>query len=494
MVVMKRLVSILSLCFSLIALAACSTNPATGRSSFTAFMSPEEEVRVGGQEHPKLVEQFGGEYPDRELDAYVRKVGLSLAQTTEMPDLDYSFTVLDDEMINAFALPGGYVHVTRGLLALASNEAEMAGVLAHELGHVTARHSAERYSQSVVAGFGATLLGIAGAAAGVPGVGDMAGYGAQAYLQSYSRDQELEADMLGIRYMTSAGYDPDAMASFFGKMDAFTQLQATIAGDPGAADRFSIMASHPRTGDRVAQAIRLAKVTPVAKPRVGSKTYLSHIDGLVYGDSPAQGVRRGRDFYHPGLRITFRVPPGFVMFNSPRRVVAKGPRKAVIAFDMESEATARSVSDMRNYVGTTWGGRLNLRRVEALDVNGMPAATAATRINTDDGAMDLRLVAIRERPERIYRMIFLTPPSLTGQLSTELQRTTYSFKRLTAAEARAIKPLRVDVITVRKGDSAEALAARMPFDSFRLERFLTLNGLRRGQTPPPGEKVKVIVE
>jgi predicted Zn-dependent protease len=149
---------------------------------------------------------------------------------------------------------------------------------------------------------------------------------------------------------------------------------------------------------------------------------------------------------------------------------------------------------MRSYVGETWGGRLNLQRVEAINVNGMPAATAATRINTNDGAMDLRLVAIRERPERIFRMIFLTPPSSTRQLSTELQRTTYSFKRLTAAEARAIKPLRVDVVTVRKGDSAESLAARMPFDSYRLERFLTLNGLQRGQALPPGERVKVIAE
>jgi predicted Zn-dependent protease len=491
---MKRLASVLSLCFLLIALAACSTNPATGRSSFTAFMSPDEEVRVGGQEHPKLVQQFGGEYPDRELDAYVRKVGLSLSQTTEMPNLPYSFTVLDDEMINAFALPGGYVHVTRGLLALASNEAEMAGVLAHELGHVTARHSAERYSQGVLAGIGATIVGVAGAAAGVPGVGDAAGYGAQAYLQSYSRDQELEADRLGIRYMTNAGYDPAAMASFFRKLDAFAQLEATIAGDPGAADRFGVMASHPRTSDRVAQAIRLAKEAHVAEPKLGSDTYLSHIDGLVYGDSPAQGVRRDRDFYHPGLRITFRVPPGFVMFNSPQQVVARGPQKAVIAFDMESEGTARSVRDMRSYVGETWGGRLNLQRVEAIDVNGMPAATAATRINTNDGAMDLRLVAIRERPERIFRMIFLTPPSLTRQLSAELQRTTYSFKRLTAAEAMAIKPLRVDVVTVRTGDTAESLAARMPFVSYRLERFLALNGLGRGQEPLPGDKVKVIVE
>jgi predicted Zn-dependent protease len=494
MAVMKRLACALSLCFSLIALAACSTNPATGRSSFTAFMSPEDEIKVGSEEHPKVVEQFGGEYSDRQLDDYVQKVGLSLAAKTEMPNLPYTFTVLDDELINAFALPGGYVHVTRGLLALASSEAEMAGVLAHELGHINARHGAERYSQGVLAGIGATIVGVAGAAAGVPGVGDVAGYGAQAYLQSYSRDQELEADMLGIRYMTRAGYDPKAMASFFRKMDAFTQLQATMAGDPGAADQFSIMASHPRTGDRVAQAIRLAKEVPVAEPKVGSETYLSHIDGLVYGDSPAQGVRRGRDFYHPGLQITFRVPPGFVMFNSSRQVVAKGPQKAAIAFDMESGATARSVSDMRTYVGTTWGGRLNLRQVETLDVNGMPAATAATRINTNDGVMDLRLVAIRERPDRIFRMIFLTPPSLTGKLATELRRTTYSFKRLTAAEARAIKPLRVDVVTVGKGDSAESLATRMPFNSYRQERFLALNGLDRGQEPAIGEKVKVIVE
>jgi predicted Zn-dependent protease len=491
---MRRLVSAFSLGFALLALAACSTNPATGRSSFTAFMSPEEEIKVGSQEHPKLVEQFGGEYPDHQLDDYVQKVGLSLSAETEMPNLPYSFTVLDDELINAFALPGGYVHVTRGLLALASNEAEMAGVLAHELGHINARHSAERYSQGVLAGIGATIVGVAGAAAGVPGVGDVAGYGAEAYLQSYSRDQELEADKLGIRYMTRAGYDPAAMASFFRKLDAFTQLQATIAGDSGAADRFSIMASHPRTGDRVEQAVQLAKAGPVAEPKVGSETYLSHIDGLIYGDSPEQGVRRGRDFSHPGLRITFRVPPGFVMFNSANQVVAKGPENAVIVFDVESDATSRSVRDMRGYVGETWGGRLNLQRVEAIDVNGMPAATAATRINTKSGAMDLRLVAIRERPERIFRMIFLTPPSLTSQLSTELQRTTYSFKRLTAAEANAIKPMRVQVVTVGKKDTAESLAARMPFDSYRLERFLALNGLRPGEPLTVGQEVKIITD
>ncbi len=489
---MKRIVAAFLLCLGSVALASCEINPATGRTAFTGFMSPAEELRIGAREHPKLIEQFGGEYADQRLADYVKTVGQSLAATTEMPALSFTFTVLDDELINAFALPGGYVYVTRGLLALASDEAEMAGVLAHEIGHVTARHSAERYSKGVLAGIGATVVGVAGAVAGVPGVADLAGFGAQAYMQSYSREQELEADMLGIRYMSRVGYDPEAMARFFRKMDAYTQLQATIAGDPGAANRFSILASHPRTGDRVAQAIDLAKTAPVAEPKVGSEAYLAGIDGLVYGDSPAHGVRRGRDFSHPDLRITFRVPPGFVMINSPRQVVARGPQNAVFVFDMEREATARGVADMRAYLAQTWAGRLNLEQVSALDVNGMSAATGTTRINTRSGPMDVRLVAIRERPDRIFRMIFLTPPSLTGPLETDLRRTTHSFRRLTATEAQAIKPLRVEVVTVREGDTVESLAARMPFEGYRVERFRALNGLPPGARLSPGDRVKIV--
>ncbi len=492
---MKRAFILAFLCLTLFGVAACSTNPATGRRSFTAFMGADDEKRLGAREHPKLVKQFGGEYSDRDLDAYVDTVGRALAAETEMPGLDYSFTVLDDDLINAFALPGGYVHVTRGLMALASNEAELAGVLAHELGHVTARHGAERYSQGVVAGMGAAILGAAGSVVGVPGVGQVAGYGARAYLQSYSRDQELEADTLGIRYMTRAGYDPDAMASFFKKLDAYTQLQATMAGDPGAADRFSIMASHPRTGDRVEHAIRIARTAPVANPKVNEKAYLSHIDGMVFGDSPDEGVRRGREFAHPGLRIAFRVPNGFILSNSPGRVTARGPKGALIVFDMESNRDrARSVDGLSDYVARVGGSRLNFKSIQDIDVNGMDGATGIARVRTDQGVVDVRLVAIRERPERIYRFLFLTPTVATDSLAAELKRTTYSFKRMSASEARAIRPLRVKVVTVGKGDTAEALARRMPFESYRLERFLAMNGLRRGQPLKSGRPVKIIVD
>jgi len=491
---MRRIFILAFLCVALFGATACSTNPATGRSSFTAFMGADDEKRLGAKEHPKLVKQFGGEYADRDLDAYVERVGRTLAAETEMPGLDYSFTVLDDDLINAFALPGGYIHVTRGLMALASNEAELAGVLAHELGHVTARHSAERYSQQVVADMGTAILGAAGSVVGVPGVGSVAGYGAQAALQSYSRDQELEADQLGIRYMTRAGYDPEAMASFFKKMDAYTQLQATLAGDPGAADSFSVMASHPRTGDRVEEAIKLAKSALVNNPKVNEEAYLSHIDGITFGDSPDEGVRRGREFAHSKLGIAFRVPSGFILSNSPSRVTARGPKGALIVFDMEANGDrARSVADPSDYIARLGGSRFKFKSIQDIDVNGMEGGTGIARVRTNQGPVDVRIVAIRERPGRIYRFLFLTPAAATESLAPDLKRTTYSFKRLNAAEVRAISPLRVKVVTVSEGDTAESLSKNMPFDSYRLERFLAMNGLRKGQPLTPGQPVKVIV-
>jgi predicted Zn-dependent protease len=486
---------ILLLVPALLSLAGCTTNPATGHRSFTAFMSPEEEARVGRQEHPKLVQQFGGRYGDPSLSSYVSDVGQSLARVTEQPNQSYSFTVLDDELVNAFALPGGYVHVTRGLLALASDEAEMASVLAHELGHVTARHAAERYSQGVLAQVGAGVAAVAGAAAGIP-IGDAAGGVAQAYVQSYSRDQEFEADKLGLRYMSRVGYDPQAMVRFFRKLDAYTQLQAAMAGDPGAADRFSIMASHPRTGDRVAQAMQLANtIPPGARKDDGRERYLDAIDGMIFGDSAEDGVRRGRRFDHPKLRIGFQVPPGFVMFNSPQQVIARGPGNAVIVFDGETRpGAAEATDDMGAYITRVWAQPLNLASAERFTADGMDAATATTRVKTRaGGVVDLRLVAIREAPGRIYRFMFLTPPAVTQRMAPQFLDTVKSFRRLSAAEAAAIKPLKVRVVTVKPGDTPESLAASMPFGEQRVNMFRILNGLPQGTALTPGQRVKIIV-
>ena len=290
------------------ALSACETAPGTGRTIFTGGMGPETEARLGYQEHQKIVPQFGGAYADPAIDAYLTGIGDLLARTSEIPDQKFTFTVLDTPMVNAFALPGGYVYITRGLLALADNEAEVAGVLAHEIGHVTARHAAERYGQTMAA----NILGLGlGILLGSGPATDLYGAVAGVALRSYSREPEYESDLLGVRYMSRAGYDPGAMATFLTRLLAHGRLEAELRGQPGKADAFDIMQTHPRTAERIARAIAEAGTKTVAEPLIAREIYLGKIDGLLYGDDPEQGFVRGRRFLHPWLRFAFEVPRGF---------------------------------------------------------------------------------------------------------------------------------------------------------------------------------------
>jgi predicted Zn-dependent protease len=469
---------------------ACSTNPATGQQSFTAFMSRADEVRIGAEEHPKLIKEFGGAYTDARLRAYIKRTGLALARKSEVTDLTFTFTILNDDKVNAFALPGGYVYITRGLLALASNEAEMAGVLAHEIGHVTARHSAQRYSTTQATNLGLMVLGAIGSAAGVPsGIGQLVGFGAQAALQSYSREQELEADRLGVRYLSRAGYATQAMTSFFVKMQAHARLERAMAGDKEDATN-NIMSTHPRTAERINQAIGLEKLASKGVKVIRREQFLNQIDGMVFGDDPEQGIRRGREFIHPSLRIRFEAPPGFVLDNSPRRVVARGPKKSVMVFDMAKQKSARNARSLRGYIANTWARGLSLSGLRKISINGMEAATAGARANNKD----IRLIAIRGGKNLIFRLTFITPPGMTERLSLDFRRATYSFRRISKADADAVKPLRIKVVTVKDADTSDSLAAGFPFEAFRLRWFETLNGLRPGERLKPGMRVKITVE
>lgn len=485
---MARPLALLLLGAALFSLGGCGENPATGERMFS-ILSPAEEARVGRQQHPELVREFGGAYDDARVTNYVSGIGRLLAETSELPNLRFTFTVLDTPTVNAFALPGGYVYITRGLLALANNEAELASVMAHEIGHVTARHAAQRYSRSVAAGLGLTVLGVL---AGSPALTQAAGLGAQIYLQGYSRAQEFEADSLGISYLRRAGYDSGAMAGFLGSMRAQAALEARIAGlPPGKVDEFSIMATHPRTIDRVQQAAASAVDIPVPNPIVGRETYLRKIDGMVFGDDPEQGLVRGRVFAHPVLRFTFTVPPGFRLINARERVVARGPEEALIIFDGARQRTGRPLT---HYLQNVWARGVRLAEVERININGMDAATGAARVKAPRGAIDVRLVAIRYDAERIYRFAFLIPPRLSRGLSLELRRTTYSFRRLSAAEAAGLKPLRIRVVRVGAGESVASLAARMPYPDHRRLRFEVLNGLAPGERLRPGAFVKIVSE
>ncbi|MEX0697413.1 MAG: M48 family metalloprotease [Dongiaceae bacterium] len=471
-----------------LAASGCTINPATGEQSFTAFMSEADEIRIGRETHPKILEEFGGAYDDPAIARYVASIGGFLASTAEQPNRGFTFTVIDSPIVNAFALPGGYVYVTRGLVALADNEAELAGVVAHEIGHVAARHSAQRYSQAVLAQIGLVGLGLA---TGSGALVDLAGAGAAVYLQSYSRDQEFEADTLGVRYLSRATYDTGAMSSFLERMQASSRLDAELAGRPEAADAYDIMSTHPRTADRVERAILAAGAAPVADPLVARDIYLDKIDGMLFGDDPDEGLVRGRSFLHPAQRFAFEVPPGFRLHNSAKRVVARGPDDAAIIFDA---APNRSRAGMIDYLRFEWARNAALDEVAGLDINGLEAATGRTRAQTDRGPLDLRLVVIRFDADTIFRFIFATPPALTERLSTDLRRTTYSFRRLSAAEAASLRPQRLRVVTVQPGDTVATLGQRMPFEDYREERFRVLNGLGSNDRLVPGQRVKIVTE
>ncbi|WP_282604977.1 M48 family metalloprotease [Pelagibius sp. Alg239-R121] len=483
----RRILAASALLASMTFLGGCETSPATGESFFTGGLTKDKEASLGAQEHKKILQQFGGAYADPEISQYVTSLGNLLAKTSETPDQKFTFTVLDSPVVNAFALPGGYVYITRGLMALADDEAELAGVMAHEIGHVTARHASQRYGRatatSILAAGVGILLGSQEAASAAGQVGALA-------LQSYSRDQEFQADLLGVRYLSRAGFEPEGMADFLTKLQADSRLNATIAGNPEAADSFDIMQTHPRTTDRIKRAIDQAGEKRVKDPVVGRQVYLSKIDGLLYGDDPKQGIIQGRKFLHPELRLAFEVPKGFRLVNTANAVGAQHKDGSVIIFDRASKKANGNLQAALTEVT----GKVRLENVERITINGMESLTGQARVNRKQGPRDVRLIAMGYDQNTVYRFLFSTPAKATGQQAEGLRRTTYSFRKLSAGEAGKIKPKRIRLHKVRAGDTAAKLAGRFPYEDYQLERFQALNGLGAKQKLKSGQTVKIITQ
>ena len=496
--VMKTTAISLALISSLLLTGACTqvVNPATGKTEFTA-MSPEQEKAVGKEQHPRILQQFGGEYADADLRAYVEEIGTQLQAVSELPDLDFTFTLLNSDVVNAFALPGGYVYISRGLMALAENEAEVAGVLAHEIGHVTARHSAQRYSRGVLAQggvtVGAVLAGVLGGGNLAKTVQEIGGTGAQAYLAGYSREQEFQSDELGVRYLTRAGYDPIAMATFLEKLGEHSDLARKLAGKEDAPDpSTSMFATHPRTPDRVRRAAENAAKTEATAGRVGRKAYLERIDGLIYGDDPDQGFVRGTRFIHPKLRFIFDAPDGFRLQNTPTAVIGVDRNGNSMKFD---GASIRS-SNMRDYIAREWAKELKIQRLSSIssfDLDGLPGASASTSATTQDGkTVDVALAAIQVEADRVYRFMFLSPGGASQAEARAAKETVESFRRLSTAAAARYKPKRIKVLRAGSGDTTASFARQMAVDDLPELQFEVLNGLDPSEQPESGELVKLI--
>lgn len=459
----------------------CTVNPATGQSQFTALLPASSEAKVGAAEHAKIEAQFG-KFMTGPIADYVNQVGQRVAANTERKDVQYKFYVLDTPLVNAFALPGGYTYFSRGLLTLANSEAELAGVIGHEIGHITARHAASRMSQGMVAGIGAAVIGtVAGGSAG-----QVASLGSNLYISSYSRGQETQSDELGIRYLARAGYDPSGMSTFLSSLDAQSKLEAKEAGKNGSS--FNYFSTHPLTAKRV-QDSRVEAAKYPANNNKARAAYLNKINGLVYGDSPDQGFAKGNRFYHPALDFTFSVPKGAKITNGATKVTARHPNGTAIIFDT---GKGRS-TDPVNYIRNEWlkGGQVG--GAEAITVHGKPAATTVFGGNIQGKSVAVRLVAVQWAPNTYYRFQMAIPSGVGKAFEEELKQTTYSLRKMSSGEKKSIQAKKIRVLVAPSGSTVSSMAARMNVDGNKVEHFLVLNGMTSGQQVIAGQPYKIVL-
>ncbi|MEM7423288.1 MAG: M48 family metalloprotease [Pseudomonadota bacterium] len=461
--------------------------------------SPEEK-RQGDEGHLRVVDKYGGIYDNPRLTAYVNELGRRLVRVSEQPAERWTFTVLDSPTVNAFALPGGYIYITRGLVALANSEAELAGVIGHEIGHVTAGHASLRGARATIANSAVLGAQIFGAILGLdPALMEIGTAASQVLaggvLADYSRSDEIEADRLGIRYLARAGYDPYAQADFLESMAASAGLDARMRGRVYNPNTTDFLASHPATGPRTRQAIREAQRAgeriPIGAARNRTR-FLREIDGTVYGDSEKQGFVLGRTFSHPVLGLTFTVPDGFRILNSNSAVTAVGPDRARLVLDSGRDDGA----SLTDYIRRRWVpeiGRTNtvgrLSAVTPRTINGLEAAVGRAPIAVDGTDYDALLVALR-LDGALYRLTGLSPVGTSH--ANAIERAAETFRRLRPDERAGLRERRVVVETVQPGATVAGFAARMADPMFAEERFRVLNDLGPRGQPVAGSAVKII--
>ena len=469
-----------------LALGGCAT---AGNIPSASAPITQSEAQMGAQAHPQLLQEFGGAMTGPQAQ-YVEQVGKNIAVQSGLGNARDSFTVslLNSPVNNAFAIPGGYVYTTRQLVALMDNEAELAAVLGHEVGHVAARHSQRRQANAQRN----SLLGLLGAVVGSVvggGIGQQLGQaamqGSQLLTLSFSRSQETEADRLGIRYLQGAGYDPNAMSTVLASLAAQNSLDAQLQGR-GDARLPEWASTHPDPASRVREA---ASLTQGMTGVTNADTFLTRIDGLLYGDDPAQGVIEGNQFIHPQLRLSFAAPQGFYMVNGTSAVSIQGQGgQAQLSL---AQYNGNLDSYVRNVFAALGGNQQQLapQSIQRTTVNGIPAAYGTARVNSGNGQVDVAVFAYEFAPDRAYHFQAITPAGRMGTFTPMFN----SMRRVTASEAANVIPRRIEVVTVRSGDTIQSLSRRMAYTNGQEARFRVLNSLDSNAQLRAGQKVKLVV-
>jgi predicted Zn-dependent protease len=473
-------------------LAACTASPSAlaPQAATQTQAKPAEPQPTPAElsEHQRILAVYGGVYTDPRLQAMIQQLVERLVAASDRPDLHYKVTILDSPTVNAFALPDGELYVTRGLLALANDESELASVIGHEMGHVIARHAELREQEIRDEELGDRVFTDL---VNDPQAGALALAKSKLKIAGFSQKQELQADAIGIAITAHAGLDPYGAARFLASLQRNSELRLR-KGQAGAIKSAApdFLASHPTTPERIADALATARQykapatdTPLARAQARA-AYLADLDGMLYGEDESAGFVRGRRFMHPQLGFTFTAPEGFALDNTAKAVLGVTRHgKEALRFDVVSVPAEQALAA---YLTSGWIENTDPKSVQPLTVNGFAAATA--RAKSDN--WNFRLYAIRFGSD-VYRFIFAAKKS-TAETDRLFRQSVDTFRRMTLAEIRQVKPLRVRVVTVKPGDMIEKLAEQMETPDRRVERFLVLNGLDPGDKLQPGSEVKIV--
>lgn len=482
---------VLALCGALgSVLGGCASNPVTG-SPDLVFQSEAGEIKRAREVHPMLLQQFGGTYEDPQVQAYVNDIGQRAAKVGQRPELQYTFTVLDSEEINAFTTGGGYVYITRGIMNYLNNEAELTAVLGHEIGHINARHPVRQQSKSTLAGIGAAAIGI------FTGSGDLAGlanYAGAALISGYGRDQELEADRLGAEYLVKEGYAPEHMIDVVRLLKNQELFEIARAREEKRDPHVyhGVFASHPDNDQRLREVVKAADKLEgaVDDKDPGRDRYMKVVEGLPMGASRAQGVLKGNRFYHAALGMTLAFPSGWNVENRADRLVAVAPNKdSMLQVQMQPPPPNTGPRELLSRLLT----RQSAGQAEPIEVNGLQGYTAVVRsTQTQFGMVPVRYVVIYYN-----NLAYIFAGASKGSTSVPsadpvFMSTVKTFRRLKTNEFERAEPYKIKIIRATESTRMADLAKTSPIQKYPLEQLRLLNDLYPDKEPKPGQLIKIV--
>ena len=476
-------IAALAMCILAVVMASgCATNPVTGRREFS-LVSADQELSIGKDGYPAMVSEYGA-YDDARIASLVDSVGKRLASVSQLPNLDWHFTVLDDPVVNAFAMPGGYVYITRGILAHLNSEAQLAGVLGHEIGHVTARHSAQQITRSQIAGVG-LLAGAVFVGALRPYTG-LAQEGLGLLFLKYSRDNESQADELGVGYATRAGYDPRVIPSTYAMLKRVGERQ----GDnlPG------FLSTHPDPGNREIRTSQLAQAAVAGGRRdlaINAARYRARIEGLVYGDDPRAGYFVANRFYHPDLGIEMIFPDGWKNTNQPSSIVSVNPSLGG-AMELTLQRSKDPAATPEAFVKSL------IEEKKISDISGktenfrdFPAWVGQIVGNGEGGRQTLIAGFVRYKPGQFLQVLGQSRSPGDGA-SEQILASIRSIATLRDPARANVTPDQVHVVIVDRPGTFSEIVGRQGPQALSLEETAILNNLRATSVVDAGTPIKIV--